>query len=268
MNIDSYLQRISYHGSRLPTMETLQRLSLAHNLSVPFENFSIIAKESIKLDEELIYDKIVNRRRGGFCYELNGLFQWLLKSLGYDVILLAARILDPHTKELGPEFDHMVLSVGIPDGRDERYLVDVGFPFCGGCPILIMDGTMERLGDVDIRLRLESSDTWWLETKKLVSSSECSWSFQFTLQPQQLSDYMSTCLYHQTDPEAPLTQSRLAAIRLEDGGRTIFTDKGEKGPQIVETKWNHTKNQFVKTETLLEERQVTEVLKRQFGLDF
>ncbi|XP_062512691.1 arylamine N-acetyltransferase, pineal gland isozyme NAT-3-like [Corticium candelabrum] len=268
MNIDSYLQRISYRGSRLPTLETLQLLSIAHNLSVPFENFSIIAKESIKLDEGVIYDKIVKRRRGGFCYELNGLFQWLLKSLRYDVTLLAARVFDPHTKKLGPEFGHMALSVGIPDGRDERYLVDVGFPFCVLCPLLIMDGSTDRQGDVDILLRLESWDIWWLETKTVESSSECSWSFQFTLHPRQLSDYMSTCLYHETDPEAPLTQSRFAGIHLKDGGRTIFTDKGEEGPRIVETKWNHDENRFVKTKRVLERQQVTVELKRQFGLDF
>ena len=128
---------------------------------------------------------------------------------------------DPCTKVLAwSRVGNIALSVGIPDGRDERYLVDVGFPFCVLCPLLIMDGITDRQGDADILLRLESSDTCWLEKKTVESSSECSWSFQFTLHPRQLSDYMRTCMYHQTDPEAPLTQSRLAAIRLKDGGRT------------------------------------------------
>ncbi|XP_062512690.1 arylamine N-acetyltransferase-like [Corticium candelabrum] len=126
---------------------------LAGNLSVLDLLYSDVEHNQF---EELLYDKIVNRRRGGIYYELNGLFQWLLRSLGYDLILLAARVFDIETKKLGLEFDHMVLSVAIPDCQHERYLVDVGFTLPGGaCPILIMDGTMGRLGKVDIRLRLE-----------------------------------------------------------------------------------------------------------------
>ncbi|XP_062513331.1 arylamine N-acetyltransferase, pineal gland isozyme NAT-10-like [Corticium candelabrum] len=267
MNVDSYFQRISYCGSRLPTLDTLKSLSKAHILTVPFENFDVITKESIKIDEELLYDKIVNRRRGGFCYELNGLFRWLLKSLGYDVIYLAGRVLNRRTKVLGPEFDHMILSVAIPDRQDERYLVDVGLPICGGCPLLIVDGAVDRQGDLDIRLRVGSLDTWFLEMKGIGLSSEWTLRYQFTLHPWQISDYTSMCLYHQTNPKAPFTQTRFAMIALKDGGRVVFTDEGEKGPRLVETNWNPTENQIVKTETLLEGHQVTKMLKCQFGLD-
>ena len=79
MEIDAYLERIGYRGSREPTVETLKRLHRAHMLTVPFENLDIPLGRPIVLSLPLLYDKIVRRRRGGFCYELNGLFAWLLQ---------------------------------------------------------------------------------------------------------------------------------------------------------------------------------------------
>jgi N-hydroxyarylamine O-acetyltransferase len=82
MDIDAYLERINYHGSLAPTAETLQALQVAHLLTAPFENLSTQRDEPIVLDDDLLFDKVVNRRRGGFCYELNGLFSALLRVLG------------------------------------------------------------------------------------------------------------------------------------------------------------------------------------------
>jgi len=79
MNIDAYLKRINYRGSLDPTTQTLQQLQVAHLLTVPFENLSIHLAEPIILDGDALFEKIVVRRRGGFCYELNGLFAALLR---------------------------------------------------------------------------------------------------------------------------------------------------------------------------------------------
>ena len=81
MNTDAYLKRINYQGALAPTAETLRALQLAHLRRVPFENLSIHAGEPIVLQEEALFTKIVERRRGGFCYEVNGLFAALLRSL-------------------------------------------------------------------------------------------------------------------------------------------------------------------------------------------
>ena len=106
MDIAAYLERIDYRGSQAPTAETLRALQEAHLLTVPFENLSIHSDERIILEDDAFFDKIVTRRRGGFCYELNGLFAALLRGLGFEVDMLSARVANA-AGEFGPEFDHM-----------------------------------------------------------------------------------------------------------------------------------------------------------------
>ena len=108
IDVARYLQRISYDGPTAPNAETLRRVHLAHMRSVPFENLSVRGGEPIVLDEEKLFEKIVLRRRGGFCYELNGLFAALLENLGFRVARLAGRVgVD------GIPFDHMALQVDL-----------------------------------------------------------------------------------------------------------------------------------------------------------
>ena len=76
MDITAYLRRIDYHGSLVANAETLRQLHVAHMLSVPFENLSIHAGEAVVLDDEGLFEKIVVRRRGGFCYGLNTPTAW------------------------------------------------------------------------------------------------------------------------------------------------------------------------------------------------
>src|SRR5579871_4115487 len=92
LNINDYLTRINYHGGLEPTLPTLQALHETHLLAIPFENLSIHYQQPIRLQEEALFDKIVYQRRGGFCYELNGLFAWLLRELGFQVTLLSAGV--------------------------------------------------------------------------------------------------------------------------------------------------------------------------------
>ncbi len=92
MDVAAYLDRINYHGSTDPILETLCALHRAHMLAVPFENLDIPLKRPIVLDQELLFDKLVNRRRGGFCYELNALFSALLREMGFNVQRLSARV--------------------------------------------------------------------------------------------------------------------------------------------------------------------------------
>src|SRR4051812_31453470 len=110
MDIQAYLDRIDYRGPRDPTAETLRALHAAHLLAVPFENLNVAMGWPIALDEAALFDKIVVRRRGGFCYELNGLFAALLRGLGFQVTMLSAGV----AREgggFGPEYDHLTLLV-------------------------------------------------------------------------------------------------------------------------------------------------------------
>src|SRR3954468_17014397 len=122
MNVAAYLERIGYQGPRAPTAETLRRLHLAHLYAVPFENLSIHWGEPIQLDDEALFEKIVVQRRGGFCYELNGLFAALLRALGFEVAMLSAGVMGRSAK-FGSDCDHMTLLVSL----DEEWLVHVGF---------------------------------------------------------------------------------------------------------------------------------------------
>ena len=120
MDVTRFLQRLRYQGSRAPTLQTLRALQRAFLLSVPFENLDIHLGREIRLEPQALYDKIVGRRRGGFCYECNGLFRELLRALGFEAEFLSARM-SLHGR-LGPEFDHIVLRVAF----DRDYVVDVG----------------------------------------------------------------------------------------------------------------------------------------------
>src|SRR3954469_25022236 len=110
MDVPAYLDRIQYRGSLDAHRETLRGLHLAHLLHVPFENLSIHAKEPIVLNDAALFEKIVTRRRGGFCYELNGLFGMLLSNLGFKVSKLSAQVAND-AGQFSPEFDHMTLLV-------------------------------------------------------------------------------------------------------------------------------------------------------------
>ena len=116
MNIRAYLDRIDYHSPLEPTAETLRALHMAHMLAVPFENLNIGRGWPIVLDQDALFEKIVVRRRGGFCYELNGLFAALLRALGFEVTLLSAGVARADGG-FGPEFDHLTLLVTTDDRR-------------------------------------------------------------------------------------------------------------------------------------------------------
>lgn len=116
--VTDYLDRIGAPDPVTPDDATLRELHRRHVLSIPFENLSVHLGEEIVMAADAFVAKIVQRHRGGFCYELNGAFGALLAALGYDVDILAARV---HTRDgLGPPYDHMALRVG-------RWLADVGF---------------------------------------------------------------------------------------------------------------------------------------------
>src|SRR5512143_642394 len=126
MDAASYLSRIDYRGRFEPTLETLRGLHHAHMYAVPFENLDIVPlHRPLALDGASLWRKIVEERRGGFCYELNGMFAWLLKQAGFDVRYLNARVF-ARDGQLGIDFDHLALLVKIP-GEDGYWLADVGF---------------------------------------------------------------------------------------------------------------------------------------------
>src|SRR5512133_3408281 len=122
MNAAAYLDRVNYPGPTTPTADTLRDLHRAHLLTVPFENLDIGLHRTIPCDETAAVRKVVENRRGGFCYELNSAFAALLHALGFTVTLLSARVARADGTA-SPEFDHLTLRVDL----EKPWLADVGF---------------------------------------------------------------------------------------------------------------------------------------------
>ena len=124
MHIEKYFKRLKYKGPAIASLELLEQLQQLHLLHIPFENLDIHWKIPIELDTNKIFDKIVNKKRGGFCYELNGLFHELLVTLGFETRMISARVYDRNTKEFGREYDHLAIIVRI---EENEWLADAGF---------------------------------------------------------------------------------------------------------------------------------------------
>lgn len=211
MNTNSYLQRIKISQIEKPSYSFLSKLKQQHIFTVPFENLDIQMRDRIVLEESRIYQKIVVRGRGGFCYELNGLFCWLLRSLGFSVSMASARVYIPKEDKFTPEFDHMVLLVDL----EKKYLVDVGFGDTFRKPIAMPDGIVE---DISGRYRIEPftsvHDEYVLQKK---DKSHWEHVYSFTTHPQVISDFKEMCTFNQTSLKSHFTQQNICSIATKNG---------------------------------------------------
>lgn len=206
--------------------------------SIPFENLDIGLGRPIRLDEESLWNKIVVNRRGGFCYELNGLFARLLKQIGFDVIHLNARVFD-REGNLGIEFDHLAVLAQAP-GESERWLADVGFGDSFTEPLnfeergeQVQGGALSRSKEVRA-YRLEQIQNGYVVWQRKYNGS---WERQyfFDLTPRKFpEDYEAACLYHQTSPNSSFTRGSIVSratpngrVSLEDGW-LILTENGQR----------------------------------------
>lgn len=213
MKIKAYLERINYQGSLAPTAETLRELQVAHLLAVPFENLSIHAGEPIVLEDEALFTKIVGRRRGGFCYEANGLFAALLRELGFDVAMLSAGVTNAEGG-FGPDYDHMALMVSL----EQRWLVDVGFGDSFLEPLLLDERGEQVQGERAYRILPDGAH---LILSRRDKGEEWEAQYRFTLQPHEYADYAEMCRYHQTSPRSHFTRARLCSRATREGRITL-----------------------------------------------
>lgn len=217
MDIDAYFQRIRYTGGHTPTLETLKAVHRAHMMAVPFENLDIHLGRRILLDKDSLFNKLVYRQRGGFCYEQNGLFAMILRELGYDVTLLEARVV---TKEgnFGIPFDHLALMVQL----EERWLVDVGFGDSFLEPVRL-DSTREQFQDG--KAYFVAHDGVQGIYSEADEKGELQPQYQFFLEPRQLSDFEGGCHYHQTSPDSHFTHKKVCSLATADGRVTLRDDR-------------------------------------------
>lgn len=253
MNTEKYLSRIGAGtDEKRPSAESLKRLQRRHLLSVPFENLDIHWKRPIVLDVEKFYEKIVDENRGGFCYELNGLFNALLNELGYETKMVSARV----AREGGvfsPDFAHMAIIATV---EGEEYLVDVGFgEFTAGPLKFILDIEQEDQAGV---FRITNFPYEGDEYFEIAKKEEDGWRSEniFTLKTRELAEYTGMCHFQQTSPESHFVKKKICSLMTEQGRKTLTSDK------FIETK-NGVRNE-VPVET---QGQFDEILRREFNIE-
>lgn len=189
--LSAYLRRIRYTSSYEPNLETLRQLHRAHLLAIPYENLDIHLGRQLTLDLDPIYHKIVEQGRGGWCYEMNGLFAWALRELGFDVTLLGSTVGSAAEGGLDGDLDHLTLLVQL----EQPWLADVGFGNAFIDPLPLQPGEAQQ-GWMAFRLEQEG-EKWFLHNHTHGGAG-----YGFTLLPRQFAGFAPRCHALQTSPES------------------------------------------------------------------
>lgn len=249
MNKTHFLRRIGIKENDLHTnTETLRLLQKQHLLNVPFENLDIHWKRPIILDTEKFYDKIIGAKRGGFCYELNGLFNELLTEIGFQTKIISARVFNG--KDFGAEYDHLAILVKI---NGEEFLVDVGFGDFSAAPLkFVMD--IEQTDENGVFLIKKFDENYFEVVKK--HGDEWQSEYIFKDSARNLQEFAEMCNFHQTSSASHFTRGKLCSLMTQNGRKTL-TDK-----RFIET------NKGKKTETqIASEDEFNDILAREFAID-
>ena len=218
--VDAHLERIGLTRPGAASVDALAELQLAHLLHVPFENLDIHLGVDIVLDPSSIHDKVVTRRRGGYCYELNSAAAGLLGRLGFEVAMVSARVMVEGG--LGPEFDHMTLLVDVPD-TPTSFLVDVGFGDAFRQPIPLVDGAERPDRDKRVRVRrVDGGGRWAYDEHR---GADWSTQYVFDLAPRSLDEFAEMNEWQQRSPDSHFRQSPVCSLLTRDGRITVSGDR-------------------------------------------
>ena len=206
-DLQAYLDRIGYSGTPRPDLETLVELHRRHLLAIPYENLDVQLGRPVGLDIGPIHEKLVLARRGGWCYEMNGLFGWALEEIGFSITRLAAGV---GREQVGDAAvgNHLALRVQL----DRPYLADVGFGDGIFEPVPLRAGPIRQRG---FGFRLERlSDGWWrIHNHPLGAAS----SFDFAEAPGDRSAMERKCAYLQTSQESTFRKVTVVQRHVPDG---------------------------------------------------
>jgi N-hydroxyarylamine O-acetyltransferase len=249
MNQQEYFRRIGIDETSLAANSgTLKLLQKQHLLHIPFENLDIHWRRTITPDVEKFYRKIVEEKRGGFCYELNGLFCSLLREIGFQSRMISARVATGENN-FGAEYDHMAI-LAATDG--EEYLVDVGFGSFTAAPLRFVLDLEQRDETGDFLIR--KYDANYFEVLKKDAGA---WKSEYIFSPleRDLNEFAGMCRFHQTSPESHFTRGKVCSLMTGKGRKTL-TDK-----KFIETV-NGEKKEF----NVDSEEQFNEILEREFQI--
>ncbi|XP_030581180.1 arylamine N-acetyltransferase, pineal gland isozyme NAT-10-like [Archocentrus centrarchus] len=235
MNLDEYFKRIDFHGSRdKPDLATLKQIHWQHIMSIPFENLSIHCGEKIIIDLEVIFNKVVRSSRGGWCFESNYLFNWVLKQMGYDPTILGSRVFDNNSDAFESTEVHLINKV-IIDGK--AYIADVSFGLSGQIwePLELISGKDQPQAGGVFRL-IDKGDMWMLEktgrttqvpnpefaNSSLLNRKETRLIYGFTLEPREVDNFLEANHTLQTDPASLFTNKSICSLQTPTGFRVLI----------------------------------------------
>lgn len=215
VNVARYFARIGYSGTTSVTLDTLRALVLAHAQSIPFESVSPYTGSPVRLDLASLEDKLINRRRGGYCFEQNLLLSDVLRQLGFRVTGLAARVMWNGAPWTQMPRSHMLILVDL----GAPYVVDVGF---GG---LTLTGALELRADIEQRTPHEDFRLLHDDSELIMQARiRAEWRplYRFDLQPQLATDYEPVNWYLSTHPESRFVKNLIAARVTPDRRYTLL----------------------------------------------
>ncbi len=216
-DLDAYLERINYPGSKEPTEETLNEIHICHTLNVPFENLDVFYGKPPLLDEVSLYNKIVKNSRGGYCFEMNGIFSIALEQLGFKVKNLLARVTID-----GINYTSKTHQVILVETGDKKWLADVGFGNDGIIvPLLLAEDTDQKQFAHTYRIIKESRFGGYLLQKKAGAAYNS--MYAFTMDECYPEDFAMSNHYTATFPESFFKIMRMCTMPTKEG-RITLTD--------------------------------------------
>lgn len=216
--LSDYLQRIGYQQQPAQDLSTLMGLMRAQLFSVPFENLDVQAGKIVSMVPEEIVDKIIHRKRGGYCYEVNGLFAMALTALGFDYTLIGARPMLYPTRWAKT---HMVLVVNL---EGQQWLCDLGFGSFGIRAPLCLNRADQAIRQDDDFFKILKSDSDSFVMQALVDKE---WVNQYTfdLYPHEWVDFYPTNFFNSRHPDTIFVQKRLVVKHSEQGRQILLGNR-------------------------------------------
>jgi N-hydroxyarylamine O-acetyltransferase len=263
MNVDDYLKRINSINYKENSVQNLFRLQQNHLLNVPFENLDVHLKKRVKCNLEELYEKVIVKKRGGFCFELNFLFSWLLKQLGYNVNMISCRAFRTKSKFWTPWFGHAALMVNM---NQSNFLVDVGYsqnyrtPLKFPCNQIQIDVT----GHYNVQKDQIEAENTYIVNKciKQDIESEAEWIplYKFNTAPRQIDDFKEMIEFVQSKEKQRFWSRSVCVIH------TTYTILNLVGHRLSEIKFSNSIEKS-RTNSILTKSEVFDAIKNIYGIN-